>query len=86
MGDHIGGFSGGEHVDDGCMERCAEARGGCRHTDLFCSRVLLAMRAGNADIIETTLSQARLVLGAPITAKCQATPELMILLWLMTNV
>lgn len=32
------------------------------------ARVLLAMRAGNPDVIETTLSQARLILGAPITA------------------
>lgn len=32
------------------------------------ARVLLAMRGGNPDVVERTLSQARLVLGAPITA------------------
>ena len=32
------------------------------------ARVLLAMREGNSEVIETMLSQARLVLGSPITA------------------
>ena len=32
------------------------------------ARVLLAMREGNSDDVEVMLSQARLVLGAPITA------------------
>lgn len=39
-----------------------------QNSALVMARVLLAMREGDPNIIADTLSQARLVLGAPITA------------------
>jgi serine/threonine-protein kinase ATR len=39
-----------------------------RTSSVVIARVMLAMREGNSEVVETMLSQARLVLGAPITA------------------